>query len=178
MSAKRERFPVQTLIGFEGPEAFQNERYEMKIYEASIKYSLVSECQSTPLDSPAMIYQYMQGAFDNYLMQESFWVICMNRKNQPTSRTMIALGTISGALVSPAEVFRVAILTNAANIAVAHNHPSGDPYPSKQDISMTRSLGECAKLMQIPLLDHIICGDPKSDPKGIGYYSSNENGLC
>ncbi|QYY35480.1 JAB domain-containing protein [Ruficoccus sp. ZRK36] len=178
MSAKRERFPVQTLIGFEGPEAFQIERYKMKIYEASIKYSLVSECQSSALDCPAMIYQYMQGAFDNYPMQESFWVICMNRKNQPISRTMISLGTISGTMISPAEVFRVAILGSAANIAVAHQHPSGDPHPSQQDIRATRNLVECGKMMQIPLLDHIICGDPKSDPKGIGYYSFNEGGLC
>ena len=178
MSAGRERFPVQTLIDFEGPEAFQKKGTNMKIYEASIKYSLVRECPVKGLDNSGMLYQYMQGAFDNYPMQESFWVISLNRKNLPISRTMISLGTISGTVVSPAEVFRVAILASAANLAVAHNHPSGDPRPSEHDINATCNLRDCGKMMKIPILDHIICGDPKSDPKGVGYYSFRDNGLC
>jgi len=149
----------------------------MKIYEASIQYSLVMECDTKPLDTPEMIYNYMHDAFAKRPTQESFWVICLNRKNHPIGRTMTSLGTISGAMISPAEIFRVAVLANAANIVVAHNHPSGDPQPSHQDIRATQKLSECGKLMNIPVLDHIICGDPRMDPQCVGYYSFNENGV-
>ena len=91
---------------------------------------------------------------------------------------MTALGSVSGAIVSPADIFRVAVLTGASTIALAHNHPSGDPHPSTTDIKTTRAIAECGKLMQIPLIDHIVCGDPHADPTGLGYYSFNEHGLC
>ncbi len=149
----------------------------MKIYEAQLQYSLVSEGVTAPLDFPAKIHQYMAGAFDKHPMQESFWVICLNQKNHPIMRVMASLGTATSALVNPAEVFRIAILANATGIAVSHNHPSGDPAPSRADINITRQLRECGSLMNIRLLDHIICGDQKSDPLGKGFYSFSEAGL-
>jgi len=149
----------------------------MKIYEAQLQYSLVKEGATTPLDIPQKVNQYMAGAFDRNPMQESFWVICLNQKNHPIGRTMISLGTATAALVNPAEIFRVAILSNATAIVVVHNHPSGDPGPSRADVSITRKIRDCASLMNIPLIDHLICGDPKSDPQGIGFYSFNQAGL-
>lgn len=150
----------------------------MKIYEASIQYSLVEEFPTQGLNAPAALYAYMRSAFQKYPMQESFWVISLNRKNHPTSRTMTALGSASEVIISPADIFRVAILTGASAIALAHQHPSGDPHPSTTDIKTTRAIAECGKLMKIPLLDHIVCGDPHADPMGLGYYSFNEHGLC
>ncbi len=150
----------------------------MKIYETKLQYSLVKESAvSTPLDMASKVYQYMEGAFDNNPMQESFWVISLTRKNHPISRTMVSLGSISSAIVSPPDIFRIAILANAAAIAVAHNHPSGDPAPSRADISITRKLRECGSLMNITLIDHIICGDSQSDPQRKGFYSFSEAGL-
>ena len=149
----------------------------MKIYEAQLQYSLVREGVTTALQIPAHISQYMADAFERNPMQESFWVICLNTKYHPISRTMVSLGTISSALVNPPEIFRIAILANAAAIVVAHNHPSGDPSPSRADISVTRTIRECGKLMNIKLLDHLIYGDKKSDPQGLGHYSFSEAGL-
>jgi DNA repair protein RadC len=149
----------------------------MKIYEAQLQYSLVKEGATAPLDLPCKVYQYMAGAFDKNPMQESFWVICLNMKNHPISRTMVSLGTISSAFANPREIFRIAILANAASIVITHNHPSGDPAPSRADIQVTRQLRECGKLMNIQLIDHVICGDSQSDPQGLGYYSFSEAGL-
>ncbi len=150
----------------------------MKVYEASLQYSLVSEGLTKPLDAPEKVHRYMQDAFERNPMQESFWVICLNRKNHPIGRTMVTLGTATNSLVNPPEIFRIAILAGATSMIVAHNHPSGDPSPSAADIKVTRTLKECGALMKIELLDHVVCGDAVSDPRRVGYYSFNESGLC
>jgi len=150
----------------------------MKIYEASLTYSLIKECPTTPLDQPQKVWKYMQDAFQSNPMQESFWVISLNRKNHPISRSMVFLGSMTNSIVNPPEIFRMAILNHASAIIVAHNHPSGDPSPSAADIKVTRTLRECGTLMNIQLIDHLICGDSKSDPQGLGYYSFNDAGLC
>ncbi|MEN9404926.1 MAG: hypothetical protein RL091_3629, partial [Verrucomicrobiota bacterium] len=62
-------------------------------------------------------------------------------------------------------------------IIVAHNHPSGDPSPSSADIQVTRALRESAKTIEIELVDHVVVGDAKSDPRGIGFYSFREAGI-
>ncbi len=150
----------------------------MKTYEASLQYSLVSNGPTTPLDEPEKVHRYMQDAFEKNPMQESFWVICLNRKNHPIFRAMVTLGSATNSIVNPPEIFRIAILASATAMIVSHNHPSGDPAPSAADIKVTRTLKECGSLMNIELLDHVICGDSISDPQGRGYYSFNEAGLC
>jgi len=120
----------------------------------------------------------MIDAFESNPMQESFWVICLNQKNQPIGRAMVSLGSLSSSIANPPEIFRIALLGHAASIIVAHNHPSGDPAPSAADIKVTRTLRECGSLMKIQVLDHVICGAPKSDPNRNGFDSFNEAGLC
>jgi DNA repair protein RadC len=110
-------------------------------------------------------------------MQESFWVIFLNRRNHALGRQMLTLGTLTCTLIHPREVLRAAILASAAAILVAHNHPSGDPSPSAADIQLTRQLREACTATDIPLLDHIICGERDADPIGKGYYSFREAGL-
>ena len=80
----------------------------------------------------------------------------MNTKNEPTNITVVSVGSLNKAIVHPREVFKTAILSNAASIMAFHNHPSGDPNPSKEDINITLRLKECGKIMGIELLDHII----------------------
>jgi DNA repair protein RadC len=84
---------------------------------------------------------------------------------------------VDSTLVAPREVFRGEILANASALVVAHNHPSGDPAPSQADLRVTRALREAAKVIEIALLDHVIVGDFKADPLGIGHYSFREAGL-
>src|SRR5580658_3935389 len=143
----------------------------MQVYEARIQYSLVRVGHDEPLNTPAKIVDYMAGAFDDTPMQESFYVVCLNRKNRPLCRSRISLGTVCNTLVHPREVFRIAVLASATAIVCVHNHPSGDPSPSAADLAVTRQLREAAKIMDIHLLDHVIVGTKEDDPAGQGFHS-------
>lgn len=148
----------------------------MRVYEAKIVYSLVSLGEEVRLDTPAKVADYLRSAFDENPMQEAFYCVYLDRKNHPLGRHLITLGTATSTLVSPKEIFRGAILSGATAIIVAHNHPSGDPSPSQADITVTRSLREAAKIIDIELLDHVVVGDPKADPRACGYFSFKEAG--
>ncbi|MCX7611214.1 MAG: DNA repair protein RadC, partial [Ignavibacterium sp.] len=89
-------------------------------------------------------------------IKEKFMVICLNRANKIICKEVITIGTLDTSVVHPREVFKVAIDNNAASIIIAHNHPSGNPEPSNEDISITKKLVEAGKIMDIPVFDHII----------------------
>lgn len=91
--------------------------------------------------------------------REYFIVICLDTKNQPTSINVCHIGSLNASLVHPREVMKPAILSNAASILVGHNHPSGIPNPSQEDINVTHRLNEAGKVIGIELLDHIVMGD-------------------
>lgn len=95
------------------------------------------------------------------LTQEHFVVLFLNTKNQIIHRQTIFIGSLNASIVHPREVFREAVKRSAASIIVAHNHPSGDPSPSQEDIHVTRRLVESGKMIGIELLDHLIIGDRK-----------------
>ena len=108
---------------------------------------------------------------------EHFWALCLDRKNRLILRIEVSKGTASSCLVHPREVFKEAIKLSASAIIAVHNHPSGDPAPSRADIQVTRQLREAAKIIGIDLIDHIVVGQRNKDPHGIGFYSFNEAGL-
>ena len=149
----------------------------MRVYEASISYRVVANVDFRKVDCAQRAVEYLKGAFDEYPMQESFWVIFLNRRNHAMGRQMLTLGTLTSTLIHTREVLRAAILASSAAILVAHNHPSGCSDPSAADIQLTRQLREACTAVDIPLLDHIICGDRDADPAGNGYYSFREAGL-
>ena len=146
----------------------------MRVYEAKIVYSLVSEGEKSALDRPEKIAEYLRSAFEENPMQEAFYCVYLNRKNRPLGRHMITLGTATSSLAAPREVFRGAILAGATALVVSHNHPSGDPAPSAADVQVTRALRDASKIIDIELLHHVIVGDAKSDPQGRGFYSFRE----
>jgi DNA repair protein RadC len=87
----------------------------------------------------------------------------------------VSLGSLNQSVAHPREIFRPAIVHSAYGFVLVHNHPSGDPTPSRADRSLTRTLHEAAQLMDINLMDHIIIGAPGEGRDG--YYSFKENGL-
>jgi len=95
------------------------------------------------------------------LNQEHFVALFLNTKNQIIHRQTIFIGSLNASIVHPREVFREAVKRSAASIIVAHNHPSGDPTPSQEDIHVTRRLAESGKMIGIELLDHLIIGNRK-----------------
>ncbi len=149
----------------------------MKIYEGSLKFHLVAEGKAEVVNRPELVAAYMRDAYEQNPLNESFWVITLNRKNYPTGRTMISLGTLTSSLAHPREVFRAAVMASAAAIIVTHNHPSGDPAPSAADVQVTRQLRDASRVLDIDLLDHVIIGSPQEDPTGRGFYSFREAGV-
>jgi DNA repair protein RadC len=91
--------------------------------------------------------------------KEMFIEICLDTKNQVIKEETISIGSLNANVVHPREVFRTALAESAAHIIVAHNHPSGDPAPSREDIEITRKLVETGSIMGITVLDHVIIGD-------------------
>lgn len=136
-----------------------------------------SESSGPPqLDSPEAVFSYFQVAFAG-LDVEKFFTLALNRKNRLIREFEVTSGTATSSLVHPREVFRDAIRVSATGIIAVHNHPSGDPSPSSADIQVTRMLKEAGKTLDIPLLDHVIVGDPSRDPRHLGFYSFSEAGL-
>jgi DNA repair protein RadC len=101
--------------------------------------------------------------------EEYMYMICMNTKNKVIGVFEISHGTVNASLVTPREVFQKALLANAVSIILMHNHPSGDPTPSRQDIEITTRLVEAGKVLGVEVLDHIIIGDRYSSLKEKGH---------
>jgi DNA repair protein RadC len=96
-----------------------------------------------------------------FLQQEHFVCLYLNTKNQILFKKTVFIGSLNTSIVHPREVFKEGFKRSAASIICFHNHPSGDPTPSKEDIEVTKRLVECGKLLGIDVLDHIIIGDKK-----------------
>lgn len=88
-----------------------------------------------------------------------FIELCLDTKNQIIREDIISVGSLNANIVHPREVFKLALAESAAHIIVAHNHPSGDPTPSREDIEITKKLAETGNIMGITVLDHVIIGD-------------------
>ena len=88
--------------------------------------------------------------------REHFLVLLLNARHECVAVETVSIGSLNASIVHPREVFRPAILAAAASIVVAHNHPSGDPEPSQEDLAITRRLAQVGELLGIGLLDHII----------------------
>ena len=108
---------------------------------------------SCPQDAANLVLSEM-----SLLAQENLVVLLLNTRNQVVGKRTIYIGTVNSSAVRPAEVLRPAIRENAPSIIVVHNHPSGDPTPSPEDVSVTRDLAAAGKLMDIELLDHLVIG--------------------
>ena len=94
-----------------------------------------------------------------YLQKEHFVCLFLNTKNQVIAQETMSIGSLNASIVHPREVFRAAIQRSSASLICAHNHPSGDPTPSPEDIHITRRLAEAGRLIGIEVLDHVIIGD-------------------
>ena len=92
--------------------------------------------------------------------EEYLYMLCMNTKLELTSVFEISHGSVNSSVANPREIFQKALLANAVNIVMVHNHPSGDNKPSKEDIDVTKRLIEAGKILGVDVLDHIIIGKP------------------
>jgi DNA repair protein RadC len=109
------------------------------------------------LTSPAEVYAAFAPLMED-LKHEVFRVALLDAQNRLLRDRVISEGTLSASLVHPREVFKPAILESAASVILLHNHPSGDPTPSREDIRLTRQLVECARLLDLSIHDHVVIG--------------------
>lgn len=103
--------------------------------------------------------------------KEHFWIIGLNTKNAIKFIDLVSLGTLTNALIHPREVFRLSVMKGVCSIIAGHNHPSGDPTPSRDDIAITERLKNAGDILGINVLDHVIIGDNGQ------YVSLKEKGL-
>lgn len=133
-----------------------------------------SICESAPrYTSPLQVVEAITDDMQQ-LDREAFYVLHLDGKHRIISKELISLGSLNQSIVHPREVFKGALLNNSAAIIGVHNHPSGDPAPSREDKDITQRLLSCADIVGVKLLDHIIIGFVSSGPQ---YYSFVESGL-
>ncbi len=107
-----------------------------------------------PEDVAGLVMEEMR-----HLDREHFVVLALNTKNQVLMKETVSIGTLNSSLVHPREVFKNALRRSAAAVILVHNHPSGDPTPSGNDIKITQQLQEAGNIVGIQVLDHIVIGD-------------------
>jgi len=126
---------------------------------------------SSPSAAADYLINHVYAPFDDF-DQEELWVLLLNNKNIITHDAMVYRGTVNKALIRMAEVFKAAVQVNAVSLIVAHNHPSGAPSPSPEDVTLTQAVVEAGQLMEIEVVDHIIVGAGRwvsLKEKGLGF---------
>ena len=146
----------------------------MRLRELTVRYSvkktaagqpvMVGRAMNTPRDSAAAFMAVLQDQ-----PTEVFAILCLTTTHRVIAYHEVSRGTLDSTLVHPREVCKAALLAHAACVIVSHNHPSGDPTPSPDDVELTRRLAAAGDVIGIPVLDHIIIGDGR-------YYSFKEAG--
>ncbi len=125
--------------------------------ELARRYGVQRLPRGTPLRTSAEVYRHC-GERLARLRKEQFHVILLDGKNRPIKDVRVSEGTLTASLVHPREVFVPVIEESAAAIVLVHNHPSGDPTPSAEDIAITHRLREVGELMGVRILDHVVIG--------------------
>lgn len=133
-------------------------KYELK--KASVRLRLKEEAglySTIPFSSPDVAVREM-GAQLEEMDVENVCVLCLDTKNKPINYAIISTGDVNVSIVPIKSIFKVALLSNAFSIIILHNHPSGDLAPSNYDVEITKKIIEAGKVMELPLVDHIITG--------------------
>ncbi len=139
--------------------------YKLKmIKEDTVEYS-------TTIKSPCDIARLAREVLEMHEMaEENFIILCLNTKNKIAGVHTVSIGSLNASIVHPREVFKAALLNNASGIICLHNHPSGDPAPSREDIEITHRLVNAGNILGVNVLDHVVIGDGR-------YISLKEQGM-
>jgi DNA repair protein RadC len=143
-------------------------KYKLKLVkEEGARYDF--DCKN--INDPDALFSLFQKFFEmSEEAEEIVVMICFDVKNKPIGIFEVSRGTLSSAQLHPREIFKRAILCNASCIALAHNHPSGDPTPSNKDIQITKRIVDSGKILGIDVLDHLIIADYNYNSfKKLGY---------
>ena len=150
------RISTSELADGFGLDEFEAKR-ALALIEIGRKAALVEKRKADPIDTADAAYEAVKDLAHE--TREHFVVLFCDSQMQVRGRKTIHIGTLTASMVGPREVFREAIREAASTIIVAHNHPSGDPTPSPEDLEVTKSLVKVGTMLDIPVVDHIIVGD-------------------
>lgn len=139
------------------------------IGEIAKRISLATAQKNLKFDCPESVANYYMEDM-RHIEREHFKVVLLDSRDRLIKDFVLFSGTVNATLISPREIFILAMKENASSILMLHNHPSGDSSPSKQDELITRKIKEVSELIEIPLVDHIIIGDNQ-------FFSFKQNGL-
>jgi len=139
------------------------------VFELARRLMAHMPVEKPKISSPSDCFRILSPGLSG-LRKEHFVCLYLDTKNRLIHSETISVGTLNSSVVHPREVFHKAIEHTAAGVILAHNHPSGDPEPSPDDINLTRNLSEAGRIMGIQVLDHIICGEGR-------FVSLKERGL-
>ena len=146
----------------------------IQLRELTVRYSIKKTDAGEPvvvgrtLKSPKESAALLMSVLENQ-PTEVFAILCLSTKHRVIAFHEVSRGTLDSTLVHPREVFKAALLANAAAIVVSHNHPSGDPSPTLEDLEVTTRLVAAGEILGIPVLNHIVIGDGR-------YFSFKEAG--
>src|SRR5699024_6044573 len=109
-----------------------------------------------------------------HMTKEHLVMLSLNTKNKVEAVHIVHVGSLNASITHPRDIYQLAMLDNAASVVIGHNHPSGDPTPSNDDIQVTKRLDEAGKILGIQLLDHVIIGDRNEVTQRLNYTSLKE----
>lgn len=139
------------------------------IAEISRRIAKAVRIKEVSFDNPSSVADFYMEKL-RHEKQECFTACLLGSKGHYLGDKVLTIGSVNASIVSPRDLFIQALQAQAASIIILHNHPSGEPQPSREDMQVTKCIAECGKMLQIYLDDHIIIGDNK-------YYSFREKGL-
>jgi DNA repair protein RadC len=145
---------VSARLGARMPQAWRLAAALELGRRVAVERSLERPVVRGPADVQRLLGDLVQGE-----EREQFHVLLLDGKHRLKARHTVSVGSLSSSIVHPREVFRPAVRVAAAAVLCAHNHPSGDPEPSPEDVAVTQRLDQAGKLLGIPLLDHVVLGD-------------------
>ncbi len=142
-------------------------------YLTRLEIRMVREAQPEPMPNrctgPQEVSKYCDSM--RQMDRECFAVLLLSSKNRIIGMNQCSIGGITSCFAEPAEVMKAALLANAASVILVHNHPSGDPSPSAEDIRCTRACVDAGKILNRPVADHVVLGS------GDAYVSLRESGM-
>jgi DNA repair protein RadC len=164
---------IDTLFGTEEvPSKPRTLRFKQikAVYETmTVREDIINYLKTgTRYTAPSQVYETFR--FLMHETKEMFLTLHLDGKNRITCMDIVSVGSLNQSIVHPREVFKTACISNAAAILCIHQHPTGDPTPSSEDLAITRRLKEAGEIMGIKILDHIIIGEGE-------YLSFVERGL-
>jgi DNA repair protein RadC len=139
------------------------------VFELARKLEMFVDEPKRKIRSPADVYSLLYPKMREQ-KREKLTALYLNTKNHVLREEVVSIGSLNANIVHPREVFKSALLESSASVILSHNHPSGDPTPSREDIAVTEKLIEGGKLLGIDVLDHVIIGDGR-------YVSLKDEGL-